>query len=380
MAHLPIAVPDAARTWALVRERARQWVSAAPATHILLLILLITTLLLRGLDGQVANQVLRDQSTNLVRMTTDAPRVLFLSAFLLDSGNVIFEFAKVLLVLVPLERIVGTSRAVAVFAAGHVGATIVTTVGIWWQVRSGSAARGLVYPVDVGVSYGLMAGAGALVWCFRRRGVFLLAGLLVAFTVARLVAFGTFTDWGHAAALAIGLAAGPLVAPRFRASGPSPVSRAQMRAAALVGAILLVGAACLGVAAVLAARQSGSKSTGSAYRSARVIGRPAGCSTPCDQAVVRESQGSTTVLATIRVPSGTFVHVGDTVRAPFDASRPDAPFTIVPADRASARGLFAAAAATSAAMGLVFVLMARSRRGPRAVRRSTDLLQDIDRA
>ena len=70
------------------------------------------------------------------------------------------SFGVFTLVMVPVERWIGTYRWLAVFAAGHIGATIATTVGIWLQVRSGTGASNLVYPIDVGVSYGLFAVSG----------------------------------------------------------------------------------------------------------------------------------------------------------------------------------------------------------------------------
>ena len=142
--------------------------AAAPGTHILLLILAVTTLVLRSVDAPTATRILRHQSTNLFQMSRDAPRVLVLSAFLLDNGRLLMEAAMFTLVLAPVERWVGTYRWLATFAAGHVGATLATTVGIWLQVREEGAGRSLLYPVDVGVSYGVAAVAGVLVYRLRR--------------------------------------------------------------------------------------------------------------------------------------------------------------------------------------------------------------------
>src|SRR4051812_25176416 len=165
------AATDAAtgpRRWRRGYRAVADYLAAAPGTHILLLILAVTTLVLRSVDAPTATRILRHQSTNLFQMSRDAPRVLVLSAFLLDNGRLLMEAAMFTLVLAPVERWVGTYRWLATFAAGHVGATLATTVGIWLQVREEGAGRSLLYPVDVGVSYGVAAVAGVLVYRLRR--------------------------------------------------------------------------------------------------------------------------------------------------------------------------------------------------------------------
>jgi len=333
-------------------ERAAAWVRASPGTHILLLILVIITLLLRGLDGATATRVLRAQSTNLVRMATDAPRVLFLSAFLVGTGNVVWQLALCEAVMAPFERLVGSARWLAVFAAGHVGATMVTTLGIWWQVHSGSASRALVYPVDVGVSYGLAACAGALAVQLRRPLAIALTLVIVADVLTGLVLSGTFTDWGHAAALAIGFAMGPLLVRRPELAG------VRHRAAAVVGVSLLVGAAVLALATAVAARDS-SRTTPASIVQARVVGRPADCPSRCDRAVVRIGSGATPQLATVTVPPGTLVRRGELLPVQIDPANPDQPRVAAAARRTHVHGLFAAAAATSAVIGLALLGAAR---------------------
>src|SRR5437660_5300959 len=140
------------------------FLGAAPGTYVLFLVVTVTTLVLRGVDASTATRVLRQQSTNLLHMSTDAPRVLVLSAFLLDQGHLWKVLLIFTAVLVPVERWIGTYRWMAVFAAGHVGATLATTLGIWMQVRTGVGDRELSYVVDVGVSYGVAAVAGVLVF------------------------------------------------------------------------------------------------------------------------------------------------------------------------------------------------------------------------
>src|SRR5581483_11365104 len=110
----------------------------------------------------------RHQSTNLVQMAHDAPRVLFLSAFLTTQGRLWWEFVRFSVVFVPVERWLGTYRWIAVFVAAHVGASTATTVAIWLAANHGTAGRDLLTPVDVGISYGLAGAAGVLVYRLPR--------------------------------------------------------------------------------------------------------------------------------------------------------------------------------------------------------------------
>lgn len=225
--------------WRRLHRAAAGYLAAAPGTHILLLIIAVTTLVLRGVDAPTTTRILRHQSTNLLQMSRDAPRVLVLSAFLLDNGRLLIEAAWFTFVLAPVERWIGTYRWLATFAAGHIGATLATTAGIWLQVREG-AGRGLVYPVDVGVSYGLMSVAGVLTYRLRRPWTFLWLAVLAVEVGRPVITTATFTDWGHLVAAGIGLAIGPLVRPDGRHRSH------RRRMLVVVGAGLLAGAAgCL---------------------------------------------------------------------------------------------------------------------------------------
>ncbi|MDQ3897299.1 MAG: hypothetical protein M3326_08695 [Actinomycetota bacterium] len=335
------------------------WIRRTPATHILLLILVVTTLLLRGLDEQMATHVLRTASTNLVHMARDAPRVLFLSAFLVD-GNVIVELLKVELVLAPFERFLGTARLLAVFVAGHVGATLVTTIGIWWQVHTGAGTRDLVYPVDVGISYGLFACAGVLATNIPNRVAAAVASTgLAAFVTVAIVGSGTFTDWGHAAALGIGFALAPLVS-RHREPTDTPAFRRRYRPAALAAsAVLVVVATVFGVAAALAGRPSTAQPAAAPAVSGRIVGRLPGCSTSCSQAVVDVDRTGAPDLRTVRIPSRVAVLHGERIPVPPGSTSVDV------AGRTDLQGLFAATSSMVAAIA-VAVLVVALRRGRRA--------------
>lgn len=202
-----------------IRRAARavhDWIGAAPATHSYLLVLLVTSTLLRSLHPPTL--LLRAASTNLTQMGRSAPRVLFLSAFLLDGDRWLMALVFFSLILVPLERWAHTWRWLIVLLSGHVGATLVTTVGIWADVRSNRGGDRLANTVDVGFSYGLFAGAAFLTFAPRRRAVRIIARL--AFATILFVAFArshSFTNAGHIAASILGAACWLVLGPGLKA-------------------------------------------------------------------------------------------------------------------------------------------------------------------
>jgi len=205
------------------------YVRRAPGTHVYLLVLLVTTATVRSLDPALATQLLRRLSTNLTQMGQSAGRVLFLSAFLLDGSRWIVVALSFTVVYVPLERWVGTWRWLLIVTAGHVGATLVTTVGIWADVRSNRGGLALSSTIDVGVSYGVAAAVGFLTFAFTRHWIRGVYGAVVATYLGyEIVRFHTFTAAGHTAAGVIGasmyLLLGPAVTHRPRWTLPATMS------------------------------------------------------------------------------------------------------------------------------------------------------------
>jgi hypothetical protein len=351
--------------WYRLYRAGAGYLAAAPGTHILLLILAVTTLVLRGVDAPTATRILRHQSTNLFQMSRDAPRVLVLSAFLLDNGRLVIEAIQFTVVLAPVERWVGTYRWLATFAAGHIGATLATTVGIWLQVREG-AGTSLIYPIDVGASYGVAAAAGVLAYRLPRRWALAwLAGMAVYLGLP-LLARGTFTDWGHLVAFVIGLAMGPLV---------RPDRRDRRHVLVLLGAGLLAGAAGCGVLLfTVPDRVIAVPETGPTVE-ATVVDRPADCGPGCRTVVVRyavtsgdgEPAGSTArrriVNGVLVLPSHTLAQRGDRVLAVADPSSPGRLRAVRPPQRVSPDSLFGAMAAALGVTGSTLLALARRMAG-----------------
>ena len=363
--------------WHRAYRKTAAYLAIAPGTHILLLILAVTTLVLRGVDAPTTTRILRHQSTNLFQMSRDAPRVLVLSAFLLDNGRLVTETVIFTLVLAPVERWIGTYRWIATFAAGHVGATLATTIGIWLQVREGAGAgRGLVYPVDVGVSYGVAAMAGVL--AYRLRRPWNLAWLVfIARDVGRaVVATGTFTDWGHLVALGIGLAMGPLV---------RPDRRDRRHVLMVLGAGLMAAAAACAVLLFTVPDRDVAVPESGPTVEVTVVGRPPDCGPGCHTVVVRyavppgdgeqavagsgsaaapapgsgPTAGRRTVEGILVLSQQTLTQRGQRLLAVADPSTPGRLHPLRPPQRVSPDSLFGAMAAAGAVTGLALLLLVR---------------------
>lgn len=251
---------------------------------------MITTWALSSVDDHVADVLLRAVSTNLVQMGRDAPRSLVLSAFVIAGTNIAPVVAGFAVVHVPAERWLGTRRWLLVVASAHVGASAITTIGIWLLERSGDGGTALAYPVDVGVSYTLAGAAGALAWRLPKlvRPVWL-AALVVAFGLWRVATGPTFTDVGHLCALAIGSVVGLAVAPRNVALGQVPPigeNAARRRARRLLVTLASAACAALGVLTFVAHT---SEPIDPAKGSVTVLGRIAEvgeCGTACAEVTV----------------------------------------------------------------------------------------------
>ncbi|MCA1845188.1 MAG: rhomboid family intramembrane serine protease, partial [Actinobacteria bacterium] len=267
-------------------------------------------------------------------------------------------------IMAPVERWIGTYRWLATFAAGHIGATLATTVGIWLQVREG-AGRSLIYPVDVGASYGLAAMGGVLVYRLPRRWKPVWLGSMAVYLGAPLVTSGTFTDWGHLVAFVIGLAMGPLV---------RPDRRNRRHVLVLLGAGLLVGASgCAVLLFTVPDREIAVPESGPTVE-ATVVGRPAGCGAGCRTVVVRytvptgdgEQANSPApgrpVDGVLVLSQQTLTRRGDRVLAVADPNTPGRLRPLHPPQRVSPDSLFGAMAAALGVTGTA--LLALSRRHP----------------
>lgn len=196
-------------------SRAAAYIRSAPFSYVYLFVLFITTWALQTASAQVGRRLLLEESTNLHELARDPVRVMVASAFWLPSSGELLLWACLFsMVVAPVERWIGSARTALAFAAGHVGATLITAAGLWLAVDFDLIERRVTHAVDVGVSYGFFAVAALLIFRLQGRRRALYSFGLVGFLGVAAVVEPTFTDFGHLVALALGLVTAPLVIPR----------------------------------------------------------------------------------------------------------------------------------------------------------------------
>jgi len=208
------------RRWERARPTLWRYISSSPATFIYLGIVIITTWVLLGLGPSLAKAVLEAHSSNLDHLRTDPLRVLIRSAFWVDSYALLPWVVVLAVALAPAERWLGTKRWLVAFLIGHVGATLLTALGLWVAIRTGRAGSNLEGTVDVGFSYGFAAIAALFTYRLSGRLRVRWAVALVALVLAGAAIGHTFTDFGHLVAVAIGFALWPLTREPNRRVGP----------------------------------------------------------------------------------------------------------------------------------------------------------------
>ena len=199
--------------WVRTRRRLIVFVGSSPVTYGYLAILFVTSGILAGLGDRLGDRLLLAQSTNLDNLGHDPLWVMFSSAFWIPGrSGLVISVLLFTLVLAPVEQRIGSWRTIGLFAIGHVGATLLIAVGLWIALHFDAVEPGVAHVRDVGTSYGFYAVAAGL--------TYLLVGGLRRLYLAALVGYlsiaaalsGSFGDYGHLTAMALGFAAYPLVA------------------------------------------------------------------------------------------------------------------------------------------------------------------------
>ncbi|MER6365370.1 rhomboid-like protein [Kitasatospora sp. NPDC001527] len=133
-------------------------------------------------------------------------RALLLSGFWVAGADWVPYLWAFALTVAPLERRVGPGRAAAVFAAGHIGATLLSQGVVIVAVESGHLEPAAMDYLDIGVSYGVLASLGALAGLLRPAGRTVALGLAVALIAEQIAADRDLvTGVGHPVALLAGV-------------------------------------------------------------------------------------------------------------------------------------------------------------------------------
>ncbi|MCY0918327.1 rhomboid-like protein [Streptomyces sp. NPDC059999] len=198
------------------------WIRSSPGTHIWLLIIAVTSVVVVIAPDHLDHVLLHRNSSNIHELTRHPIRALLSSAFWIENPASLALYAALFeLFHAPVERWLGTLRWLVIIATAHITATLVSQKLVLMAIQDHRAPRSMVHVVDIGVSYGLAAAAGVLTYRLPGPWRWLYLAGVVAFFGIPLLGGGTFTDLGHAIALAVGLLAWPLT----RHPQPTHVSR-----------------------------------------------------------------------------------------------------------------------------------------------------------
>jgi hypothetical protein len=177
-----------------------------PFTCVYLALLAVTTVLLSLLNSGDHDAVLQLSSTDVRHLAVHPVFALISSALWVD-GIVDYLIAAVILGALStiLELRIGTRWVIAIFASGHVIATLATEGAVAVGVHAGWLPTNALSRLDVGISYGLAAILAAAAGLLPGRAKAL--GVLAAWAYLGwpLVAAQDMTSWGHVIALGIGV-------------------------------------------------------------------------------------------------------------------------------------------------------------------------------
>ncbi|WP_405490826.1 rhomboid-like protein [Streptomyces sp. NBC_00096] len=189
----------------------RSWIRSAPGTHIWLLIIAVTSIVVVIVPDHLEHVLLHRNSSNIHELARHPMRALLSSAFWIEDPASLPLYAVLFEVFhANVERWLGTLRWLVIVATGHITATLVSQRVVLMAIQDNRAPRSMVHVVDIGVSYGLAAAVGVLTYRLPGLWRFLYLAGSLAFFGLPLITDGTFTDLGHVIALAVGLLAWPL--------------------------------------------------------------------------------------------------------------------------------------------------------------------------
>ncbi|UGY93605.1 rhomboid-like protein [Streptomyces gobiensis] len=200
--------------------------TGTPFTFVYGLILVATTVLTRVADPAAVSRWLAGSSAHVENLAQEPLFVLVASA-LFYAGPLLSPFAVgFILVLTALERRIGGWRTAAVFAVGHLLATLATQLTVAAAVALGHLPESSLTRFDYGISYGVLACTGGLAGVLRAVWLrWLLLAAVGTMVISDLVSLtDPLTNWGHLIALLTGIALWPLLRRYQRRGSAAPRS------------------------------------------------------------------------------------------------------------------------------------------------------------
>lgn len=186
------------------------YVRSAPGTFVWLAILLATTLIIRSVSPDTAQDILERRSTNLHYLAVSPVRVLVSSALWIGGSGWFAYLVLYNIFHVPAERWLGTRRWLAVVIIAHVGATYISEGVLYWAIHHGYAPHSAVHTLDYGVSYALAGVQAVLTYRIARPWRYPYVAAALLFYVLGVLEARDFTSVGHLSAALLGLACYPI--------------------------------------------------------------------------------------------------------------------------------------------------------------------------
>ncbi|MEU8773071.1 rhomboid-like protein [Streptomyces sp. NPDC048606] len=189
----------------------RSWIRSSPGTHVWLLIIVVTGIVVAIAPDRVDHALFHRNSSNIHQLDQYPIRALIGSAFWIENPASLPLYALLFEVFhATVERWLGTLRWLLIVATAHVVATLASQKLLLMAIQDHRAPHSMTHVVDIGVSYGIAASVGVLTYRLPDPWRWLYLAGAVAFFGIPLLTGGTFTDFGHAVSLAVGLLAWPL--------------------------------------------------------------------------------------------------------------------------------------------------------------------------
>ncbi|USQ83444.1 hypothetical protein NFX46_06360 [Streptomyces phaeoluteigriseus] len=199
------------------RPRPRPWhllptPTGTPFTFFYAVVLAVTSYVTAHADSALVRFLHENSSTDVAHLLSAPVPVLAASALWVAGGVASPFVLGFLLVLTALERRIGGVRTAGVFLLGHVLATLATEVPVGLAVLVGHLPDSSLHRLDYGISFGVAASVGALAGLLTPWLRWPLLAVFGGMLLQDLLALtDPLSDWGHLAALAIGVATWPWV-------------------------------------------------------------------------------------------------------------------------------------------------------------------------
>ncbi|MEU6326025.1 rhomboid-like protein [Streptomyces sp. NPDC047049] len=189
----------------------KDWVRSSPCTHIWLLVIGITSLVIASASEGLGQFLIHRTSSNIHELNEHPLPSLLISGFWIERPSSFLLYVVMFELLhANVERWMGSMRWLLTVGGAHITATLASQELVLLAIEGHRLPRSMTHVVDIGVSYGLAAAAGVLTYRLLppwRYGY--LAVVLVFFGIP-LTTGASFTDFGHAIALTMGFTAWPL--------------------------------------------------------------------------------------------------------------------------------------------------------------------------